>query len=107
MGITERRRLDGRRVALGTVRGVYVAAPYVDAPIVQMVHERLLAIGLRPTSSWAEEAEGAEVFAGYSPDQLRAVAEANDTECVTRYDAGVARRVFDDAKRLQIGGAST
>jgi hypothetical protein len=59
---------------------VYVAAPYVDAPIVRMVHERLRDLGITPTSRWAEEANGAEDFVKMVPDALRAVAESNDRD---------------------------
>lgn len=39
---------------------VYVAAPYVDAPIVREVHEILAIAGFLPTSTWATRAAGAE-----------------------------------------------
>ncbi len=41
---------------------VYVAAPYIDAPLVRDVHGRMLALGIAPSSSWATAARGDESF---------------------------------------------
>jgi len=57
---------------------VYVAAPYADASLVRMIHEKLKTQDIGFTSSWAEEAKGAENFAAFSPERLREHAEAND-----------------------------
>jgi len=62
----------------------YVAAPFGDAPFVREVHACLRLLGIEPTSSWAEHADG-------SPEQLddmpiaevRALAERNDHALAT------------------------
>lgn len=49
----------------------YVIAAYGSAPVVRALHERLRAIGIEPTSSWAEDAHG--------PEDLEAL---SDAECL-------------------------
>lgn len=56
----------------------YVASPYDDAPLVREVHARLRALGVRPTSTWAEHADGPERLDEMPIDQLRAIAIRND-----------------------------
>lgn len=62
---------------------IYVAAPYEDAAHVRGLHERLRSLGLEPTSHWAENAAGPENFASFTPMQLRAIAESNDTDVIS------------------------
>lgn len=57
---------------------VYVAAPYDDAAVVRNIHARLRALGIDPTSRWAEYATGAEDFETLSPAQLADIAGSND-----------------------------
>ena len=60
---------------------VYVAAPYEDGAFVfQGVHERLRALGMTPTSTWAEHAIGREDFSRYTPARLREFAVRNDAD---------------------------
>lgn len=56
----------------------YVASPYDDAPLVREVHARLRALGVRPTSTWAEHATGPERLDEMPLEQLRAIAVRND-----------------------------
>lgn len=59
---------------------VYVAAPFEDAGIVRMVHERFASLGLTPTAKWADHADGKEDFARFEPARLRAFAHQNDKD---------------------------
>lgn len=59
---------------------VYVAAPYADAEQVRALHRRMRVMGLQPTSSWAEAADGPESFTNKLPEVLRDFALANDAE---------------------------
>lgn len=60
---------------------VYVCAPFEDAGHVRdVVHPRLLAFGLEPSSRWVEGARGVENQAAFTPHALRALAEANDLD---------------------------
>lgn len=66
---------------------VFVAAPYADAAFVRdVVHPRLEAFGMTPTSRWADHARGPEDFSRYSPDVLRDEAARNDAD-IMRCDA--------------------
>src|SRR5690606_29567324 len=58
----------------------YVAAPFEDGVIVRMVHERLVTLGITPTSSWAEQVYSAEDFSRYLPSNLREFALRNDED---------------------------
>lgn len=58
----------------------YVAAPYLSAAFVRVVHESLVSHGIAPTSTWAEQAVGVEDFSRYSPEALRGVAAQNDAD---------------------------
>jgi len=63
------------------IESVYVASWFENAPVVGEVHERLLSVGLRPTSSWITVANGAaEDFALFTPERLRELAEQNDRD---------------------------
>ncbi|WP_394825007.1 hypothetical protein [Pendulispora albinea] len=57
---------------------IYVAAPYEDALLVREVHARLRACGCIYTSTWAENARGAENFALSTVDELREITRLND-----------------------------
>lgn len=59
---------------------VYVAAPYADAPHVRLIHERLIAQDIRPTSTWASTALGPEDFSKATAAGLLAVAATNDAD---------------------------
>ncbi len=61
------------------MKSVYVAAPYADALKVRALHTRMRLLGLRPTSTWAEAAAGAEDFSKFTPEQLRQFALSNDS----------------------------
>lgn len=63
-----------------TALRVYVAAPFADAHVVRDVHERLLSLGMLPTSTWATTANGEEDFSAYTPERLRDFALANDAD---------------------------
>lgn len=56
----------------------YVAAPFGDAPFVREVHARLRALGIEPTSAWAEHADGPELLEEMPLDDVRALAARND-----------------------------
>ncbi|GAC1351817.1 MAG: hypothetical protein NVSMB1_08520 [Polyangiales bacterium] len=83
---------------------VYVAAPYTDAPHVRAVHERLRALRMSPTSSWADHAQGEEDFSKMSAKALRAIAKRND-DALSRAHAvialpraGVGREMFAEVR---------
>jgi len=59
---------------------VYVAAPYMDAPLVRALHQQLTSARFTPTSSWADEATGAEALDALSPAEVRRIAKANDED---------------------------
>ena len=61
---------------------VYVSAPFAEAHFVRHhIHPRLKALGIKPTSSWAEEAHGGpEDFDMFSPGELQAIAAKNDAD---------------------------
>lgn len=60
---------------------VYVAAPYEDGPFVRTVHDRLVSIGVRPTSRWAYNTDGSiEQIARFAPGELRRRAHENDAD---------------------------
>lgn len=83
---------------------VYVAAPFVDSPLVREVHERLVLIGARPTSSWAEQAQGPEDFTITVVDVLRDAAAANDRDlrasdvCLVLAREGVGGEMFAESR---------
>ncbi len=56
----------------------YVASPFDDAPLVRRLHARLRALHVRPTSSWAEHAEGPEQLDLLPLETVRALALRND-----------------------------
>ena len=58
----------------------YVAAPYIDAGRVLDVHERLVDLGIQPTSTWARTADGPEDLSRVTEDGLRLIARANDSD---------------------------
>lgn len=55
----------------------YVAAPYASAAFVRVIHDRLVGVGVTPTSSWAIQARGREDFSQCAPEALRAARESN------------------------------
>lgn len=59
---------------------VYVIASYQSAPLVRAIHDRLRMLGIEPTSSWAEEACGAEDLASLTKDECRAIWKRNDQD---------------------------
>ncbi len=61
----------------------YVAAPFIDAPYVREVHACLRLLGIEPTSSWADHANGPEDLASMPLAQVRAIAERNDHALAT------------------------
>jgi len=62
----------------------YVAAPFVDAPYVREVHGCLRLLGIEPSSSWAELADGQPEQLDAMPlEQVRAIAERNDHALAT------------------------
>ena len=62
----------------------YVAAPFVDAPYVREVHGCLRLLGIEPSSSWAELADGQpEQLEAMPLEQVRAIAERNDHALAT------------------------
>ena len=62
----------------------YVAAPFVDAPYVREVHACLRLLGIEPSSSWAEQADGQPEQLDAMPLELvRAIAERNDHALAT------------------------
>lgn len=62
----------------------YVAAPFGDAPFVREVHACLRLLGLEPTSSWAEHADGSPEQLDAMPlEEVRALAERNDHALAT------------------------
>lgn len=62
----------------------YVAAPFGDAPFVREVHACLRLLGLEPTSSWAEHADGSPEQLDTMPlEEVRALAERNDHALAT------------------------
>lgn len=63
-----------------TKRGVYVAAPFDEAPRVRVIHLALLDADMDPTSSWAMTASGPEDFSQFVPHQLREFAEQNSVD---------------------------
>ena len=56
---------------------LYVIAAYSHAPQVRAIHERLRALGIEPTSSWAEEANGPEALDGLSDDECYRIWDRN------------------------------
>lgn len=59
---------------------VYICAPFDDGAFVRVVHERLEALGISPSSTWVTEADGAEDFTRFAPVELRRIAERNDRD---------------------------
>lgn len=98
--------------------GVYVAAPYADAPAVREVHGRMLALGsLRPTSSWAMRATGPERLESMALLDIHSAIECNDRDLadsdamlvLARSNAGgemfaeVARALAQDIQIVWVG----
>lgn len=62
----------------------YVAAPFGDAPFVREVHACLRLLGIEPTSSWAEHADGTPEQLDAMPlAEVRALADRNDHALAT------------------------
>lgn len=59
---------------------IYVAAPFEDAGVVRVIHDRIRREGMNATSEWAEQATGAEDFARFLPSQLCTFAQDNDRD---------------------------
>ncbi len=59
---------------------IYVASWYQNAPAVRDLHDRLLALGVTPTSSWASTARGAENLTAMSRAELVQIAIQNDRD---------------------------
>lgn len=53
---------------------IYVAAPFVDGPLVRNVHTQLVDARIRPTSSWVEVAHGMAESLENTPQHVRAAA---------------------------------
>ncbi len=89
---------------------VYVAAPYADAEQVRILHERMRAFGLKPTSAWAEQADGAEDFSLFTPADLRRFALKNDadlssSDCVLVLSrVGAGGEMFAEARLALVEG---
>jgi hypothetical protein len=64
----------------------YVASPYAQASFVRIIHDRLVGVGITPTSTWALEASGREDFSRYTPEALRA-AWSKNLDDILRSDA--------------------
>jgi hypothetical protein len=62
---------------------VYVAAPYIDAPLVRELHDRLRALGCVCTSAWAEVANGEEHLEALTANERASLIAANDTAVAT------------------------
>lgn len=89
----------------------YAAGPFSSAPFIRAsVHERLRAIGVEPTSRWAEEADGPEDFSRFSPERLQSIAASNDadlrgSDVLLLVDlAGTGRETYGELARAQIWG---
>lgn len=59
---------------------VYVAAPFEDADLARIHHERFAMLGIEPISSWVDEALGPEELDSFSIQQLRLIAAKNDRD---------------------------
>jgi len=60
---------------------VYVAAPFGDALLVRDAHMFLYALGMQPTSTWAQEADGEpEDLAAMPLRVVRRLAQRNDDD---------------------------
>lgn len=84
---------------------VYVCAPYAEAAFVRVIHEALHTRGIGYTSTWADHAHGAEDFARFSVEALRAALAANcrgiqRADVVLVYDpTGAGRETYAEAAR--------
>jgi hypothetical protein len=91
---------------------VYVAGPYASAALVRVVHQKLRDHGMRPTSSWAEEATGPEDFSTMSPIKLRGILDANtrdihDSDVILVVDhEGKGRETYAELERALNWGLS-
>ena len=56
---------------------VYVIAAYDHAPQVRAIHDRLRMVAIEPTSSWAEEAHGAEALGTKTYEERYEIATRN------------------------------
>jgi len=110
-------RLDAHAHARSAFR-CYVAAPFGDAPFVREVHARLRAMGVVPTSTWAEPADGVaapdgtpEDLAALPLEAVQAIAARNDHAlassdavlvlpcvCVSPASKGGGREMFAEAR---------
>jgi hypothetical protein len=61
---------------------VYVASPFSNAVIVRMIHERIVAAGMRVTSSWGETALGPEDWSRFSAEELERAIARNDADVI-------------------------
>lgn len=59
---------------------VYVAAPYLDAPLVRGLEPALVAMGAQLSAAWAKSADGPERLDAMPHATVRALAERNDRE---------------------------
>lgn len=89
---------------------VYVAAPYIDAEKVRLVHAQLISRGMLPVSDWADTATGKEDLASMPIEDVRAVAMHNDLRVdsaqavlvLARPDAGA--EMYAEASRAILRG---
>ena len=64
----------------GAMLRVYLAAPFLDAPLVRDLDAKLEALGIDVTSTWALAASGPEALGAMPIDEVRRVALANDRD---------------------------
>lgn len=83
---------------------VYVAGPYGDAAFVRVIHEKLRALDMVPTSRWAESAAGPEDFSVMTEASLRKTAAENDADlrgsdvCLVVSRAGAGGEMFAESR---------
>ena len=58
----------------------YLAAPFLDAPLVRDLDAKLVALGIDVTSTWADHANGPEALDRMPVEHVRGIALANDRD---------------------------
>ncbi|MGO8994461.1 MAG: hypothetical protein ACLQVI_14175 [Polyangiaceae bacterium] len=64
---------------------VYLAAPFLDAPVVRDLGATLEALGIGVTSTWARHASGPEALGAMPVDEVRRIALANDRDLLAAH----------------------
>jgi hypothetical protein len=70
----------------------YLAAPFLDAPLVRDLDAHLVSLGIGVTSAWAAAANGPEALEALAPEDVRRIALANDRDLLSAHVVVVLAR---------------